>query len=137
MGRILAIDYGKKRCGIAVTDPLQMIASPLQTISTKDLDDFISTYTKEEEVEIMVIGLPLKIDNSPTDVTAAVYRLKEKLELKYQHIPVKFQDEKFTTILAHDAMIRGGMKKKERRKKENVDKISAALILQSFMSMKK
>jgi len=136
MGRIIAIDYGKKRCGIATTDPLQIIASPHETIQNHNLLNYLDNYLSKEVVDQIVVGLPLKIDNSPTDTTSDVKKLTSLLEKKYPDIKVSNHDERFTTILAKDAMIRGGMKKSDRRVKGNVDKISAAIILQSFLEKK-
>ena len=133
MGRILALDYGKKRTGIAVTDVLKITANPLDTIQTNDLLPFLDKYLKNEDVEGIVVGLPRRLDNTDTHVTQDVIKLVESLKKKYQ-INVYTEDEKFTSKLAVDAMITGGMKKKERQKKENIDRISATIILQSFLS---
>lgn len=134
MGRILAIDYGLKRTGIAVTDPMKMIASPLDTISTQNLFDFLINYIDQEEVETIVVGLPSNLDNKDTHTTKPVKKLIEKLKLKFPSKKIAGYDEKFSSKIAMDAMIRGGMKKKNRQKKENVDKISAAIILQDYMA---
>jgi len=134
MGRIIAIDYGKKRTGIAVTDPLKITANPLNTIQTGELFTFLSSYIKAENVDGIVVGMPRKPDNSDTHTTQDVINLIQVLKEKYPDISVFEEDERFTSKMAMDAMIAGGMKKKDRRKKENIDKISAAIILQSFMN---
>ncbi len=133
MGRILAIDYGNKRVGIAVTDPLQLIASPKETVRTHLLLEYLQTYCATEPVEAFVLGMPVNLDRSDTDTTAAVRGLSKKLQKLFPDIPVHWVDERFTSKLAHDAMLRSGMKKKDRQNKENVDKISAAIILQSYL----
>lgn len=133
MGRILAIDYGLKRTGIAVTDPLKIIASPLETIATKELWDFLKRYFSSEEVEAVVVGLPVDLKNRDTDATKAVRRFIVDFGKKFPQVPLHNIDERFTSKMAFDAMIAGGMKQKDRRQKENVDKISASIILQSFM----
>ena len=134
MGRILAIDYGLKRTGLAVTDPLKIIASPLETVYTTSLINWLIDYIKKEEVEQIVIGLPVKLDMTDTHTTGPVKKIIEKIKQQFPHIPVFTEDERFTSKIAQQTMILGGMKKKNRRKKVNVDKISAAIILQSFMA---
>lgn len=134
MGRILAIDYGLKRTGLAVTDPMKIIASPLETVPTDELINWISEYLKKEEVEHIVIGLPVNLNLKDTHTTNPVKKFIVTLNRQFPQIPVSTEDERFTSKIAQQAMILGGMKKKERRKKANVDKISASLILQSFMS---
>ena len=133
MGRILAIDYGLKRTGIAVTDPAKIIASPLTTVRSHDLLDFLADYIKREEVERMVLGYPTDLSNRETNATPEVKVIKKKLEKKFPDKPIHLHDEKFTSKMALEAMITGGMKKKDRREKGNIDKISATLILQSFL----
>ena len=134
MGRILAIDYGLKRTGLAVTDPLKIIASPLETVPTGKLLEWLTGYFEREDVETIVIGMPVNLDGRDTHTTAPVKKLAGKIGKKFPKIPVVFEDERFTSKMALDAMLSGGMKKKERRKKENVDKISASIILQSYLS---
>lgn len=134
MGRILAIDFGLKRTGLAVTDPLKIIASPLETISTETLIGWLKKYVATEEVERIVIGMPVKHDLSDTHTTAPVKKLVEQLKSEIPNIPLSLEDERFTSIMARQTMIMGGMKKKDRRYKSNVDKISAAIILQSYLS---
>lgn len=136
MGRILAIDYGLKRTGIAVTDPLKIIASPLETVATKDLWNFLKKYFASEEVDAVVVGLPVDLQNRETDVTKAVKKFIVDFGKKYPDVPLHNVDERFTSKMAFDAMIAGGMKQKDRRQKGNVDKISASIILQSFMERK-
>ena len=133
MGRVLAIDYGKKRTGLAATDPLKIIASPLETVETTKLIDYLRSYFQEEEVETIVLGYPLKLDLSATHTTQDVLQLEAKLKTTFPTKNVVLQDERLTSRIAQDAMIRGGMKKKDRRNKANVDRISATLILQEFL----
>ena len=133
MGRVLAIDYGNKRVGIAVTDPLKLIATPLDTVHAKDVLDFLKAYTQKEEVEAIVVGIPKNLDNNPTDVTSAVVGFVRKLKKELPAIPVFTVDERFTSKMAFQAMIDGGLKKKDRRNKETVDKVSATIILQSYL----
>ena len=134
MGRVLAIDYGNKRVGIAVTDPLKLIATPLDTVHAKDILDFLKAYTQKEIVEAFVVGMPKNLDNNPTDVTSAVVGFVRKLKKELPGIPVHTVDERFTSKMAFQAMIDGGLKKKDRRNKETVDKVSATIILQSYLS---
>jgi len=133
MGRILAIDFGTKRTGIAVTDPLKIIASPLTTVRTHLLQPFLQTYISENEVEALVLGFPKRLNNTDTDTTAAVRRLEAELKKKYPLIPVHLIDERFTSVLAKRSMIENGIKKKDRQDKSEVDMVSATIILQSFM----
>ena len=133
MARIVAIDYGNKRVGIAVTDPLKLIATPLETIANKDIFDFLKTYTQQNAVEAFVVGMPKKLDNTPTDVTSAVIGFVRKLQKEIPAIPVHTLDERFTSKMAFQAMIAGGLKKKDRQNKATVDKVSAAIILQSYL----
>lgn len=134
MGRILAIDYGLKRTGLAVSDPMKIIASPLETVPTDELINWITEYAKKEDVERIVIGLPVNLDMTDTHSTVPVREIIIKINKEFPQIPVSTEDERFTSKIAMQAMILGGMKKKDRRKKANVDKISASLILQSYMS---
>ncbi len=133
MGRILAIDYGGKRTGIAVTDPMKLIASPLDTVPTAQLIQFLDTYFATEEVECVVVGMPRNLQNQDTHVTGKVREFVAQLKDKYSGKEIKTVDERFTSKMAMDAMVSGGMKKKDRRNKGNVDKISAAIILQSYL----
>ena len=133
MGRCLAIDYGLKRVGLAVTDPERIIATPLDTIPEPEVLDYLQRYVDKETVDVFVVGLPRKLDGSDTDITKDVHRFVGKLKEKFPQKDVILQDERFTSSIALDAMIAGGMKKKQRQKKENIDRISATLILQSFL----
>ena len=134
MPRILAIDYGAKRTGIAVTDPLQIIATALDTVRTHDLLEFLK---KNEAVEAFVIGMPRKLDNTASDNAPRVEGFIKVLKKNFTGIPVHTHDERFTSSMAMQSMIAGGSKKSDRREKGNIDKISATIILQSFMESKK
>jgi putative holliday junction resolvase len=134
MPRLLSIDYGAKRTGIAVTDPLQIIASALDTIPTEKVIDFLKNYSQTEEIEAFVVGMPINLDGSDTDGTAYVKRFIEELKVSFPLIPIHLHDERFTSKMAVSAMIAGGMKKKDRQNKGNIDKISATIILQSYMN---
>lgn len=131
--RLLAIDYGSKRTGLAVTDPLQIIATALETVRTHLLLDYLKKYVENEEVEAIVIGMPRRLDSSDTHNTQAVRIFIKKLEATFPGIPVHPHDERFTSSIALQAMIAGGSKKSERQEKGNLDKVSAVVILQSFM----
>jgi putative Holliday junction resolvase len=133
MGRILAIDYGTKRTGLAVTDPLRIIATALDTVSTADLIDYLKKYFQKEEVEKAIIGLPKRLNNTDSETAAAVRNFMELFKATFPEKPIQAVDERFTSSMAQKAMIAGGMKKKARQVKGNVDKISAVLILQSYM----
>ena len=133
MGRILAIDYGLKRTGLAVTDPLKIIATALDTIETSQLVAFLKTYFQKEVIEEIVIGMPKRLNNEDSEIAPQVRKFVELFKTTFPDNPIFLADERFTSSMAHAAMIEGGMKKKERRVKGNVDKISATLILQSYM----
>lgn len=133
MGRLLSVDYGLKRTGIAVTDPLRIIATPLETIPTATLFDFLEAYLKKEKVDEFVVGMPKTMSNEDSEIAPAVRKFVGQLQVKHPDIPVNLVDERFTSGMAMQAMIAGGMKKKDRRVKGNVDKISATIILQSFI----
>lgn len=133
MARILALDYGLKRTGIATTDPLQIIASPLDTILTRDLKPFLDRYLAEEEVETVVVGLPVSLADEDTHGTRPVKNFIENFKKWHPATPIETVDERYTSKMAVEAMVKGGMKKKDRQKKENIDKISAAIILQSYL----
>lgn len=133
LGRILALDYGTKRTGVAVTDPLQMIANSLETVRTFQLLEFIEGYLARETVDVIVLGYPRQMNNEPSDTVPAIEALAKKLRNKYPNIPVEFADERFTSKLAQQTMIMGGVKKKDRQNKGLVDSISAAIILQSYL----
>ncbi len=133
MARILAIDYGGKRTGIAVTDPLQIIATGLTTISSEDLIPFLKKYLLEEKVELIIIGLPKNWDESDTHGTPLARKAIEKVKKEFPLIPVKDVDERYTSKMAKDAMLAMGMKKKDRRDKKIVDEIAATIMLQEYL----
>jgi putative holliday junction resolvase len=133
MGRLLAIDYGKKRTGIAVTDPLRIIATPLDTVVTADLLTFLKGYLQREPVDAFVVGMPKTLKNEDSEIAPLVRLFVEELKKTFPDKPVHLADERFTSSMAMRAMIDGGMKKKDRQVKGNVDKISATIILQSFL----
>ena len=137
MARVLAIDYGKKRTGLAVTDPLKIIATALETVMTVDLLKYLVDYMQKEEVEQIVLGLPVNLNSQDTDVTADVRKFADILRTQFPAIPVHFYDERFTSKMALQSMIDSGTKKKDRREKGNLDKISAVIILQSFLGSNK
>jgi putative holliday junction resolvase len=133
MPRILAIDYGKKRTGLAVTDPLKIIATALTTVESAQVLVFLKEYTLREPVETFVVGMPKTLMNEDSENAGAVKIFVEKLKQTFPDIPIKLADERFTSSIAKQTMLDGGMKKKDRREKGNVDKISATLILQTFL----
>lgn len=133
MGRILAIDYGAKRTGLAVTDPLCMIASPLDFVPTHKLEDFLREYFEDESVEKIVLGMPKNTDGSDTNATSLVQAFVNRFKKVFPTKELVLHDERFTSKMAMDAMISGGVKKKDRRNKGNVDKVSATIILQSYL----
>ncbi len=133
MARILALDYGNKRVGIAVTDPLQLIASGLQTVPSQDIFTFLSDYFTKEEVNEIVVGYPKKLNNQPSDAVKYVNPFLRKLEATYPSKKIILMDERFTSKIAFQSMIDGGLKKKQRQDKGLIDKISAAIILQSYL----
>jgi putative Holliday junction resolvase len=133
MPRILAIDYGTKRVGLAVTDPLKIIASALDTVHSKDVINFLKDYLESEEVEAFVVGMPVNLDGEDTNNTSHVKGFVKNLQKTFPDIPVHLHDERFTSKIALQAMILSGYSKKDRREKGNIDKISAVIILQSYM----
>jgi putative holliday junction resolvase len=133
MGRVLAIDYGTKRTGIAVTDINRIIATPLETVPSHTLITFIQTYVQKEKVDEFVVGMPKTLGNEDSEIAPLVRRFVEQLKKTFPEKPVHLADERFTSSMALQAMIDGGMKKKDRQVKGNVDKISATLILQAFI----
>ncbi|MFA6589681.1 MAG: Holliday junction resolvase RuvX [Bacteroidales bacterium] len=137
MGRILAIDYGRKRCGIAVSDPLKIIANGLKTVATQDLDAFFELYLKEEKVDLVVMGLPRQLNNEPSEAMRYIEPYVRKFKKKYPDIPLVYSDERFTSVLAHRAMLEGGLKKKDRRNKALADEVSATILLQDYMEYNK
>ncbi len=136
MARLMAIDYGKKRTGLAVTDPLQMIATGLTTVATHDLIPFLKKYLVTEPVETIIIGEPKNLDGNATDATALVTECIRIIKKNFPDIPVITVDERFTSKMAFQAMIDSGLKKKDRRNKALVDEISATIILQEYLRNK-
>lgn len=136
MARVMAIDYGMKRCGVAVTDPLQMIASGLETQPTKLLIPFLADYFTKESVEKVLIGYPRQSNNLPSENAGRVELFTNQFRKRFPTVPLEWVDERFTSVLAHRAMLEGGLKKQDRRDKELVDKISAVIILQSYLESK-
>ncbi|WP_370090184.1 Holliday junction resolvase RuvX [Ekhidna sp.] len=133
MPRILAIDYGAKRTGLAVTDPLGIIASALDVVPSHTLEAFLKDYFEKEDVSRVIIGMPRNTDGSPTNATPLVQAFINRFKKVFPSMELILHDERFTSKMALDAMIAGGMKKKDRRNKGNVDKISATIILQSYL----
>lgn len=133
MARLLSIDYGKKRTGLAVTDPLQIIAGGLATVSTSELFAFLQDYVRREIVERIVIGEPRQADGSPSENLERVKQFVNRWKRALPDIPIEFYDERFTSVLAHRAMLDGGLRKKARQNKALVDEISATILLQDYM----
>ena len=136
MARILALDYGKKRTGIAVTDPLQIIATGLQTVDTKELIWFLKQYTNDEPVERVLIGYPLNMDDSPTDATPLVEKFIRNFEKVFPLIPLEKVDERMTSRMASHAISQMGLSKKDREDKSFTDLVSAVIILQDYLQSK-
>lgn len=134
MGRILAIDFGRKRTGIAVTDTLQLIANGLATVATAQLMDFLKAYVAKESVELIVVGQPKQMDNTPSESMRYLKPFLARLANEIPEMPVVMYDERFTSVLAHRAMLDGGMKKMARRDKSIVDEISATIILTDYLN---
>ncbi len=137
MGRIIAFDYGKKRIGLAVTDPLQIIASPLTTLSPGEIETFLTDYLKKETVDEFVIGYPVQMNNQPSESVKYIEPFINRLRKLYPDKPVNLVDERFTSKIALRTIIESGTKKKDRMDKSLADKISASIILQSFLEKKK
>jgi putative Holliday junction resolvase len=133
LGRILALDFGKVRTGIAVTDELQIIASGLKTVATNELLPFLKTYLEKENVDLILLGKPKQMDNTDSESEVLIKPFLEKLEKSFPKIPIKRIDERFTSKMAFQTMIDSGLKKKQRRNKALVDEISATIILQSYL----
>ena len=133
MGRLLAIDFGIKRTGIAVTDELKLIASGLTTVFTKELLNFLEDYTQKESVDLIIIGEPKQMNNLSSESELVIQNFLKKLKLAIPQIPTKRYDERFTSKMAFQAMIDGGVKKQKRKNKALIDEISATLILQGYM----
>jgi len=136
LARILAIDYGRKRVGLAVTDPMQIIANGLDTVASKDVLDYIEKYMRTEEVERIVVGYPKQMNNEDSECVIHLKPFMGKLKKKFPDMPIEFVDERFTSKIAFRTMIDGGLKKKKRQDKALIDKISATIILQSYMEQK-
>ncbi len=136
MGRILAIDYGKKRMGLAVTDPMQMIAQPLATIDAAEIMNYLKAYFSREQVDMIVLGEPRHLDGKDTDATPLVKEFEEKLKANFPAHPITKIDERLTSRMAKQTLIDAGYKKSDRRNKKLVDTVAAALILQTYLEMK-
>jgi putative holliday junction resolvase len=133
MGRILAIDYGRKRVGLAVTDPMQIIANKLTTVSTHTLLDFLTTYFNAETVDCVVVGYPVTVRNEPSETIRYINPFLKQFQKKFPNIKLELVDERFTSKIAFQTMIDAGLKKKDRQNKELVDAVSATIILQSYL----
>lgn len=133
MGRILALDYGSKRCGIAVTDPLQIIASGLTTVNTHDLMPYLKAYIAKENVDKLVIGLPTQKDGTPSSIEGNIQNFIVGFTTLFEHIPIVRVDERYTSKMAFQTMIDSGLKKKARQNKSLVDEIAATIILQQYL----
>jgi putative Holliday junction resolvase len=137
MGRILAIDYGRKRVGIAVTDPQQIIATRLTTVASHTIWDFLNDYFQKENVDEVIVGYPMTLNNQPSEAVIYINPFLKKFESKYPEIKLKIFDERFTSKMAFQTMIDGGVKKQKRRDKALVDGISATIILQNYLEQKR
>ena len=133
MGRILAIDYGRKRTGLAVTDMLRITANPLLTVETKDLMNWLADYLRKEQVDEVVIGHPTQMNGEESESMNYIRPFMGNFKKQFPNIPITMYDERFTSVLAHQAMIAGGMKKKDRQNKAVVDKIAACIILEGYL----
>ncbi len=136
LARIIALDYGKKRTGIAVTDELQLIASGLTTVPTHELLEFLKKFVAEERVELFIVGEPRQMNNTPSEVAVFIAPFLNRLKKVFPEIPIKRQDERFTSKMAFQTMIDSGLKKKQRRNKALIDEISATIILQAYLNRK-
>lgn len=137
MARILAIDFGRKRCGIAVTDPLRIVANPLDTVETHRLIEFVKKYVATEAVDMIIVGLPRTLGGALSESNRWLQPAIGRLRKEIPDIPVEFYDERFTSVLAHRAMLDGGLKRMERRDKAMVDRVSAAIILNDYLNSAK
>ena len=137
MDRIIGIDYGRKRVGVAVSDPLRIFASALDTVPSAKIIDYLKNYAENEPVERFVVGYPMNLDNRPSEAARDVDQFLNLLRKHFPLVPVTLEDERFTSVLAHRAMIDGGVRKMARRDKSAVDKVSAALILQTYLDRTK
>ena len=136
MDRIIGIDYGRKRVGVATSDPLGIFASALETVHSAKIIEYLKNYAQKERIVRFVVGYPINMDGAPSEAAKDVDVFLKQLAKAFPEVPVTMEDERFTSVLAHRAMIDGGMKKHDRMKKESVDKISAAIILQSYIDRK-
>lgn len=136
MDRIIGIDYGRKRIGLAVSDPLGIFASPLETVPYAKIIDYLKSYAEKETIVCFVVGMPLNMNGAPSEAAADIRAFLPLLKKHFPGIPVELEDERFTSVLAHKAMIDGGMKASRRRDKTEVDKISASIILQTYLDRK-
>jgi len=137
MGRVLAIDYGNKRVGLAVTDPLKIIATRLTTVSANEIWDYLANYFAHEEVELVLVGYPRQLNNEPSDAIRYINPFLKKFQLIYKDMPLKLMDERFTSQMAFQTMIDAGVKKKDRQNKATIDGVSATIILQSYLEEQK
>ena len=137
MGRILSIDYGRKRTGLAVTDPLQIIAGGLATVSTSELFDYLKGYLQREEVEHIVIGKPMQPNGKPSENLVRVQQFVNRWRKEIPQVPIDFYDERYTSVLAHRAIIESGIGKKARQNKALVDEVSAVILLQNYMESRR
>ena len=137
MGRMMAIDYGTKRTGLAVSDTMQIIAGGLTTVPSVEVVDFICGYTSREKVDVFVVGLPLQMNNEPSNHMRYVQAFVDRLRKAFPDIPVEYYDERFTSVIAHRATIDGGLRKKQRQNKALIDEISATIILQDYIEKKR
>ncbi|MCX6237228.1 MAG: Holliday junction resolvase RuvX [Bacteroidia bacterium] len=137
MGRILSIDYGNKRVGLAVTDPLKIIATRLTTVSSNEIWDYLSGYFAREEVELVLVGYPKQLNNQPSEAIRYINPFLKKFQQIYKEMPIKLMDERFTSKMAFQTMIDAGVKKKDRQNKETIDGVSATIILQSYLEEQK
>jgi putative Holliday junction resolvase len=137
MDRLIGIDYGRKRVGVAVSDPLGIFASALETVQSAKIIEYLKKYAENESIARFVVGYPVNMSGEPSEAQKDVDVFLKQLAKAFPDVPVSLEDERFTSVLAHRAMIDGGMKKQDRMKKESVDKISAAIILQSYLDRKK
>ena len=137
MDRIVGIDYGRKRVGVAVSDPLGIFASALETVHSAKIIEYLKNYAQKETIVLFVVGYPINMNGAPSEAAKDIDIFLKHLAKAFPDVPVVKEDERFTSVLAHRAMIDGGRKKQDRQKKESVDKISAAIILQSYMDRKR
>ena len=133
MGRILAIDYGKKRVGLAVSDPLKIIGTRLKTVPSEEIWNFLEDYLVREDVELVLVGYPRQLNNEPSQAIQYINPFIKRFQSSFKHLPIKLVDERFTSKMAFQAMIDAGLKRNERRNKEIIDGVSATIILQSYL----